>query len=883
MRRSLSAYAVSMIALVVAVLFRWLLDPLLGNSLSLVTMFGAVALAVWAGGYRPAVLVGLVGYFACNYLFIEPRGRVGPLDTQTIVGLLAYALTCSLIIAIGEAMRRARYRASERGELLRVTLGSIGDAVLSTDIDGRVTYLNPVAESLTGWTAQDALGRPVGEIFRIVDEKKHEPVESPVTRALRDGIVTGLANHTVLITRDGVERPIDDSAAPIKDDHGRVAGCVLIFRDISERRRWEEQDSSRALSARLLASIVESSDDAIISKSLEGIIQSWNAGAERLLGYSAEEAVGRHISLIIPPDRMAEEDHIIASLRAGRRVEHFETERVRKDGTLIQLSLTVSPVRDAEGNVTGASKIARDITERRRAEAERQKFVTLVENSTDFIGICDLDGVPFYINQAGLKMVGLDGVEEASRTQVRDFFFPEDQSKVMDEFFPSVIENGHGEIEIRFRHFRTGEARWMAYKVLALKDASGRNVAFATVSQDVTERRRLDDNLRKLATDLSEADRRKNRFLATLAHELRNPLAPLRNMVEILKRAGDDREVRNRAVDTMERQLGQMVRLVDDLLDMNRITHDRLELRKRRVELAHVIEQAIESSRPLAESADHDVQAIVPSEPIYLHADAARLEQVFANLLNNSCKYTNPGGKITISAKRDGKDALVTVTDNGIGIPPDKLDSIFEIFTQVDESVERSQGGLGIGLTLVRRLVQMHGGTVAAKSQGQGMGSAFVVRLPTSDAAETEQVQAATEARLRPHRILIVDDNEDTAASLAALLKITGHDTYVAHDGMAALEAAETHRPEVMLLDIGLPVLNGYEVCRRVRQQPWGKDIVLIAQTGWGQDEDRGKSRTAGFDGHLVKPVDYGGLMSLLSSLVAKRNESRSARSPHGE
>jgi PAS domain S-box-containing protein len=882
-QRSLSAYAISTIALAVVVLLRWLLDPLLGHSLPLVTLYGAVAVAVWAGGYRPAVLVGLVGYFACNYLFIEPRGRFGPVDAQTIVGLLAYAFTCSLIIAIGEAMRRARQRASKRGELLRVTLGSIGDAVLSTDVDGRVTYLNAVAESLTGWKSEDALGHQVAEVFRIVDEKKREPVENPVTRALRDGIVTALANHTVLIARDGVERPIDDSAAPIKDDHGRVAGCVLIFRDISERRRWEQQDSRRLSSARLLASIVESSDDAIISKSLDGIIQSWNTGAERLLGYSAEEALGRHISLIIPTDRIAEEDHIIASLKAGRRVEHFETERVRKDGTSIQLSLTVSPVRDAEGNVTGASKIARDITERKRAEAERQKFVTLVENSTDFVGICDLDGVPFYINQAGLKIVGLEGIEEARRTQVRDFFFPEDQSKVMDEFFPSVIERGHGELEIRFRNFRTGVARWMAYKVLVLKDATGRNVAFATVSQDVTERRRLDDDLRKLATDLSEADRRKNQFLATLAHELRNPLAPLRNMVEILKRAGGDRDVLKRAVDTMERQLGQMVRLVDDLLDMNRITHDRLELRKGHVELAHVIEQAIEASRPLADAAGHDLRSIVPSEPIYLHADAARLEQVFANLLNNSCKYTNPGGKITITATRDGKDALVTVTDNGIGIPPDKLDSIFEIFTQVDESVERSQGGLGIGLTLVRRLVQMHGGTVEAKNLGDGVGSEFVVRLPASDATETAQVQAATDAHLRPHRILIVDDNEDTAASLAALLKITGHETYVAHDGLAALEAAETHRPEVMLLDIGLPVLNGYEVCRRVRQQPWGKDIVLIAQTGWGQDEDRSKSRAAGFDGHLVKPVDYGALMSLLSSLVANRNESTSAWSPQGE
>ena len=509
--------------------------------------------------------------------------------------------------------------------------------------------------------------------------------------------------------------------------------------------------------------------------------------------------MGRHISLVIPADRIGEEDKIIASLKAGQRVEHFETERVRSDGRRIPVSLTISPIRDEAGKVIGASKIVRDITDRKRAEAEREKFATLVENSTDFIGICDLQGVPLYVNPTGLKMVGLEGIEQARRTHVRDFFFPEDQARVMGEFFPSVMNNGHAAMEIRFRNFQTGEARWMDYKILKLADAGGETVALATVSQDITERRRLEDSLRKLAADLSEADHRKDEFLATLSHELRNPLAPLRNMLEILKRAGrDDRAMVPQALDTMERQLGQLVRLVDDLLDLNRITHDRIELRKERVDLVSVVSQAVEATRPLAESGGQDLRIIMPREPIYLRADPVRLSQIFGNLLNNSCKFTNRGG----NDRGDGRTARERGGGDRQGQrhrhPADKLDSIFDMFNQVDRSLERTQGGLGIGLALVRRLVQMHGGAVEATSAGEGQGSEFVVRLPIAiegaAAAEGAEKAAAQEPAL-PRRILVVDDNRDAAISLATLLQITGHETFIAHDGPTALEAIREAPP----------------------------------------------------------------------------------------
>ena len=663
---------------------------------------------------------------------------------RTVVGLVAYLTTCSIIVGIGQAMRTARHGAKERNEALRVTLESIGDAVLTTDAEGRVAYLNPIAESLTGWTLDEARGRRLDEVFRILKEDDRQPAENPVNRVLRDGVVTGLANHTLLIARDGTERPIDDSAAPIRDEDGVVTGCALVFRDISLRRRLERAESARMLDARLLASIVESSDDAIISKSLGGIIQTWNAAAERVFGYTAEEAVGRHITLIIPPDRIAEEDEIIASLRAGQRVEHFETERVRKDGQRIYVSLTVSPVRTNDGRIIGASKIARD----------------------------------------------------------------------------------------------------------------------------VTDRRRLEDSVRRLAVDLAEVDRRKNEFLATLSHELRNPLAPMRNMLEVLKRSGGDAQAFGPAIETLERQLGQLVRLVDDLLDLNRITYNRLELRKANVELASVIHQAVQSQRAFAESAGHELEVTLPAEPIYLNADPVRLTQVFGNLLNNACKYTGANGRIRVTVRREADEAVVTVEDTGVGLPSDKLDSIFNMFTQIDRSLERSQGGLGIGLTLVKRLVEMHGGTVEARSAGEGHGSEFIVRLP---AITLERSAAAAEpvatGAAQGRRILVVDDNRDAAGSLSMLLEITGNETYMAHDGAEALEAAQKHRPEVVLLDIGLPVMNGYEVCRRVREQPWGKEMVLIALTGWGQEDDRRKSSEVGFDAHMVKPVEYDALTSLLDSL----------------
>jgi signal transduction histidine kinase/ActR/RegA family two-component response regulator len=372
----------------------------------------------------------------------------------------------------------------------------------------------------------------------------------------------------------------------------------------------------------------------------------------------------------------------------------------------------------------------------------------------------------------------------------------------------------------------------------------------------------------RLLGQLREADRRKDEFLATLAHELRNPLAPIRHAVEILQLQGSPDPTVRAALDTIGGQVAHMVRLIDDLLDVSRITRGRLELRRQRVDLATVVAQALEASQPHVESAGHDLAVSLPPQSIHLDADPVRLAQVFMNLLHNACKYTEPGGRIRLTAERDGADVVVTVTDTGIGIPPNYLPRLFEMFSQAVPALERSQGGLGIGLALAKALLELHSGRIEAHSDGLGMGSAFVVRLPvlteTSSPPPPER-QDGPQA-VTPRRILVVDDNRISAQSFAMLLRLSGHEVEMAHDGLEAVQKAETYRPHVILLDIGLPKLNGYDACRAIRAQPWGQSIVLVAVTGWGQEDDRRQAQAAGFDGHVVKPVDRAALMKLLAS-----------------
>jgi PAS domain S-box-containing protein len=622
-------------------------------------------------------------------------------------------------------------------ETLEVTLKSIGDAVIVTDIAGRVTFLNPVAERVTGWSRADAENQPFEKIFHIVNEHTGKPVEHPVAKVLETGGIVGLANHTILITRDGRRIPIDDSGAPVRQANGELTGIVVVFRDVSERKRAEHERA-------WLAAIIDSSGDAIASKTLDGIVTSWNPGATSLFGYEAAEIVGKPITTIIPPELHSEEVEILARLRRGERIDHYETVRVAKDGRRIDISLTISPIRSEDGTIIGASKIARDVTERKRAE-------------------------------------------------------------------------------------------------------------------------RL----------LREADQQKDEFLATLAHELRNPLAPICAAAELLKSAKSLAPELRAATAILERQARHMTHLVDDLLDISRITSGRIRLHQEVVELRDVLKSVIETHRQSAETARHQVTVSISAGPVHVSGDRVRLAQILSNILHNAVKYTPPGGRIGIALHTEDRQAVVSIRDNGMGIPAEKLEHIFEPFAQLDASYEHGDGGLGIGLTLAKRLVELHGGRIEARSAGRGQGTEFLIHLPTIVAAAAKPA-STPQKHSDPSvncRVLIADDNHDAAVSLSMLLQAMGHDTRVVHDGIEALEEAELFLPHVVLLDIGMPRLDGYETARRITGRPWAAATQVVAVTGWGQEADRQRAKEAGFHRHLVKPVNLDALREVMSTACEEPRE----------
>jgi signal transduction histidine kinase len=427
---------------------------------------------------------------------------------------------------------------------------------------------------------------------------------------------------------------------------------------------------------------------------------------------------------------------------------------------------------------------------------------------------------------------------------------------------PFIFVSGAIGEEVAIETLKAGATDYvLKHRLERLVPAVRRAIAEA---RERAECKRLEAELRRRAEELAEADRRKDEFLALLAHELRNPLAPLRNGLQILRLADADPDARARAREMMDRQLGHLVRIVDDLLDVSRITRGKMELRRTRVRLEDVVGSAVEAARPLIDAAGHTLEVSIPDRAVVLDADLTRLAQVFANLLTNSAKYTPAGGRIRLTAEARGGEVVATVRDTGIGIPAEALPRIFDMFSQVDRSIEKTTGGLGIGLALVRGLVEMHGGTVTAESPGPDRGSTFTVRLPVLD---SRPAAPSTDEGVRGPgcRVLVVDDNRDGAESLAEMLRLLGNEVYTAHDGLEAVEAAGRLRPDLILMDVGMPRLNGLDATRRIREQPWGRAVAVIALTGWGQEIDRLLSREAGCDGHLVKPVGLAELQQLLA------------------
>ena len=513
----------------------------------------------------------------------------------------------------------------------------------------------------------------------------------------------------------------------------------------------------------------------------------------------------------------------------------------------------------------GVTEALRAMHEARAAELRLsdERFRHLIEAMPSIVWTASPEGKITYANDKWLAFCGITRTE-ADRGWPELTLHPEDRERCLEAWARSLREGTEYEIETRNQR-QDGVYRWFMTRAVPWKSVSGTVLAWFGITTDIHEQKEMQERLH-------ENDRRKDEFLATLAHELRNPLAPLRNSLEVMRRASERGLATDGPREIMERQLTQMVHLVDDLLDLSRITRGRIELRIARLDLADAVHDALETCRPQIEQRKHRLQVDLPEEPLFVDGDRVRLAQILTNLLNNAAKYSPPESDLGVRVERAGKEALVRVKDSGIGIEPALLPHIFDMFSQAVRSQELTEGGLGIGLSLVRGLVEQHGGTVEARSEGTGKGSEFTVRLPLASAAvrpEAAPHDDGVQPRVR-RRVLVADDNRDSADSLAAMLSLMGHEAETAYDGTDALEKAAAYRPDVIVLDLGMPRLDGYEAARRIRSEPWSNGVKLVALTGWGQEEDRARAKRAGFDHHITKPASLEALIRVLDGAPAK-------------
>lgn len=883
MKTSVQTYGVAVLAVVVATVVRWMLNPLLGSEAPFSTFIIAVTFVTWWHGLNESLLAILLGFVAAVLFFMPSPLSIFEISVPSFSRFGMYFLICGAIASFGESAKRgqrstqeARDLAEQRAEMLRITFASIGDAVITTDGLGNISYLNSVAESLTGWTSAAAVGKPLQDVFQIVNETTREPVENPAFKALKLGVIVGLANHTVLIARDGSERPIDDSAAPIFDKSHQIVGCILVFRDVTERKQHQRQlqDALSRLESTLVAGEIGTWEYDVSRNSVRA-----DQNLARMFGVTSQEASGGPLEVftqaIHPADRSRVSDEI------GRAIEGettFESEyRVVDSGQSVHWVIARGRIdRDESGKAVRLPGVVVDITQQRTAEerlraSEERRRQALASAE---LGAWHLDPATMTLTTDERFRV-IFGVDDAQLPYEKaiDLIHEEDRPRVLQAVEASTRAVDPVPYEIDHRVILpNGELRWIFAKGRATFTYTGdvpQIVSFDGTVADITERKRMENDLRQLAADLSEADHRKDEFLATLAHELRNPLAPIRSGLEVMRLAGRDAVSVEQARKMMERQLSQLVRLVDDLMDVSRISQGKLELRTEPLDLATVIHSALETSKGLIDEMGHQLIVELPPQSAIVQGDLIRLAQVFMNLVNNSAKYSNRGSRIWISASRNERDVVVSIKDEGIGIAPDHLPIVFDLFSQIDHSLTKSQGGLGIGLSLVKRLVEMHGGHVEARSDGVGKGSEFRVSLPLL--RETPKVEGTAHdvdsLASTALRILVVDDNRDGADSLSMMLTLLGNQIRTAYDGADAVTAAAEFRPNVILLDIGLPKLNGYEACGQIRALPGGKEMIIIALTGWGAEEDRNRTRAAGFDHHVVKPVDPQLLMKMLAEI----------------
>ena len=680
--------------------------------------------AIWAAlrfdqrGVAAATLLATAGAVIGTSLGLGPFAGGALHDSLMSLQVFLVVLAVTALVLGAASAERGQAARDSRESDARLRLAQQAARIGSFDWNIRT--------GLNLWTAElEAIhGLAPGAFARsrqAWEELVHPEDRGDFLHLVRHALATGapVEGEWRIVRPDGTIRWVAGRWGVYRDESGQPLRMTGINIDITERKRAEETQER-------LAAIVESTDDAIIAKDLDGVIRTWNSGAVRLLGYSAQEAIGRSVRMLLPPERQQEEDEILSRLRAGQRIEHLDSVRQAKDGRLIDVSVTVSPLHDASGKVIGAAKIVHDITERKRAE-------------------------------------------EALR----------------------------------------------------------------------------------------EADRRKDEFLGILSHELRNPLAPIRNSLFILDHADPSSAQARHAREVVNRQVLHLSRLVDDLLDVTRIARGKIQLQRTELDLAALVGRAAEDNRGLLADRGLELVVHVPQAPVLVNGDDTRLAQVLGNLLQNAAKFTPEGGRVTVWLEGAGGHAELHVRDTGVGIEPALLKAVFEPFTQAEQNLARTSGGLGLGLALVRGLVELHGGSVVAYSEGQSRGTEIVVRLPLARESPARQRRAGAvgTGTVRRQRVLVVDDNRDAADSLAALVEVLGHDAEVVYDATTALARARAHPPDVILCDIGLPGMDGYGVARELRRSGLGR-IRLVAVTGYARPEDIQRAAEAGFEGHVAKPPD---------------------------
>jgi PAS domain S-box-containing protein len=748
---------------------------------------------------------------------------------------------------------------------LRWALEALGGGLWDWDLIGDESWWSPEKYAL--WGVEPGTPMSLQNTMALVHED-----DRAYLRAVLDACIGGSTPYRcefrIRHPVRGVRWMISQGFL-VRDEHGVPSRLRGLTYDITSRKDAEE---AMRESEQRYRELVQSANSAIIGWSRDGIITFINEYAQSLFGWSSAEAVGQSVGILLPERDAGGPELPDLARDIVRNPECYAThvsENVCRDGRRLCMAWTNRVILDSRGQVSEILAVGSDITELRDTEAALRvtetRFQRLADAMPQLVWTADSNGVLNYYSSRANEYAGVTPAADGGWSW-QAVLHRDDRNSTLDAWRTAVATGQPYACEHRMR-MAGGSMRWHLSRAMPVLDDDGRVVQWFGTTTDIHEL--------KLAQEaLHESDRRKDEFLATLAHELRNPLASIRNAIEILDHKGTKDQVSRQAQKLIKRQIRHVVRLMDDLLDISRIKLGRLLLQEAPLDLRDLIEETFEACRSLSVCKHRKLELVLPSAPLHVVGDPVRLSQVFTNLVNNACKFTRDEGLVRLVAERQGGDALVRVVDNGVGISDRDLPYLFGLFEQAGSDPCRAQRGLGIGLSLARSLVEMHGGSIEASSDGIGKGSELRVRLPLSDASPEQRLApdvVHAQQGLPPRRILVVDDNQDIRDSLAILLRLKGHEVVKARDGLEAVESAAQCRPDIILLDIGLPELDGYAACRRIREQPFGTESIIVALTGWGQARDRRDAKDAGFDDHLVKPVESAALLELLKSLDAAK------------